>query len=340
MSILLNPNLNYDIVQYTDIIPGRVQALELILNEKTVTILNIYGPNNDDLTVFNDLLTYLNANNEKSFIIGGDFNTVININLDKKNGRHDTHKKCRQKINTIIELHDLVDTWRIHNPDKLQFTWHSNTKLSIYSRLDYFLISDNLLNYVLKSNIKPGYKSDHSIVELNFDFIQQKRGPGYFKLNNSLLLEPNYQNNIRKCINDIVNINSNANTNTIWEIIKGSIRNETIKYSANKKKKQNELEQKLINDFENIENQIEQTTNASLQDELTKKLDNTRKLLNDIMDIKLNGIIIRSKSQFVEHHEKNTGYFSNLEKKQSEKKCIKTLKHNERTVTNINDIME
>ena len=36
VSILLNPNLNYDIVQYKDIIPGRVQALELILNEKTV----------------------------------------------------------------------------------------------------------------------------------------------------------------------------------------------------------------------------------------------------------------------------------------------------------------
>ena len=62
--------------------------------------------------------------------------------------------------------------------------------------------------------------------------------------------------------------------------------------------------------------------------------------MNTITDIKLNGIIIRSKSQFVEHHEKNTAYFSNLEKKQSEKKCIKNLKHNDRTVTNIKDIME
>ena len=70
-------------------------------------------------------------------------------------------------------MHDLVDTWRLQHPDKLQFTWHSNTKPSIYSRLDYFLISDNLLNYISKFKIKPGYKSDHSIVELNFDFIQQ-----------------------------------------------------------------------------------------------------------------------------------------------------------------------
>ena len=66
--------------------------------------------------------------------------------------------------------------------------------------------------------------------------------------------------------------------------------------------------------------QIEQTTNENLQDELVKELDNTKKLLNDITDIRLNGIIIRSKSQFVEHHEKNTAYFSNLEKKTIRKK--------------------
>ena len=132
VSILINPNLNYDIVHYIDIIPGRLQALDLVINDKTVTILNMYGPNKDGLIVFNDLLTYLNANTDKSVIIGGGFNTVIDINLDKKNGRHDTHKNCRQKINSIIELHDLVDTWRLQHPDKLQFTWHSNTKPSIY----------------------------------------------------------------------------------------------------------------------------------------------------------------------------------------------------------------
>ena len=68
-------------------------------------------------------------------------------------------------------------------------------------------------------------------------------------------------------------------------------------------------------------------------------MDNKRKLLNDIIDIKLNGIIIRSKSQFVEHNEKNTAYFSNLEKKKSDKKCIKALKNDGKVITNIKDIM-
>ena len=59
---------------------------------------------------------------------------------------------------------------------------------------------------------------------------------GYFKLNNSLLLDDKYQTCIKRVINDIVQINQGANPNTLWEIIKGSIRNETIKYASMKKK--------------------------------------------------------------------------------------------------------
>ena len=84
IGILIDSNLNCDIKQYTDITPGRVQCLELVVDEKKITIINIYGPNNDDTTVFNNLLTYMNNNSDKSFIIGGDFNTVIDCNTDKK----------------------------------------------------------------------------------------------------------------------------------------------------------------------------------------------------------------------------------------------------------------
>ena len=239
ISILIDSNVNCNIKRYTDITPGRVQALELIVDEKEITIVNIYGPNNDDITVFNDLLTYMNNNCEKSFIIGGDFNTVIDCNTDKKNGRQDTHTNCRKTLNSILETHCLTDIWRAHHPNKSQFTWHSNTKPPIFSRLDYFLISDNLSNCALLCQIKSGYKSDHSLVELNLDFIQQQRGKGYFKLNNSLLLKTEYQNTIRKGISDIVEINQGANPNTLWEIIKGTVRNETIKYASIKKKQQN-----------------------------------------------------------------------------------------------------
>ena len=338
--ILVDPNLNCNIIQHTDIVPGRLQALEISINEKKVIILNLYGPNTDDITVFNNLLTYLNNNSDKSFIIGGDFNTVMDCAIDKKNGRQDTHKNCRNKINDITETHNLIDIWRVHHPNKSQYTWHSNTKPIIFSRLDYFLISDNLSNYTLSCNIKSSYKSDHSLVEISLDFIQQERGRGYFKLNNSLLLENDYQIAIRKGILDTVEINKEANPNTLWEIIKGSIRNETIKFSTIKKKKQNIEEQKYLTDINKIEIQIGNTLNSNMLETLTKELNIKKKQLEEIIDSKINGMVIRSKSQYVEHNEKNTKYFSNMEKKQSDKKIIKTLKHDGKTITKIKDIMD
>ena len=222
--VLIDPNLNCSVTKHTEIVPGRVQALDITICEKEIVIINVYGPNEDDINMFNDILTYLNDINDKSFIIGGDFNTVMDSDIDKKNGRVDTHKNCRNKLKSILELHNLIDIWRVYHPNKKQFTWHSNTKPHIFSRLDYFLISDNLSNYTISSKIKAGYKTDHSLVEINLDFIQQPKGRGYFKMNNSLLLDVNYQTCIKQGITEIAEINQGANPNTLWELIKGTIR--------------------------------------------------------------------------------------------------------------------
>ena len=48
--------------------------------------------------------------------------------------------------------------------------------------------------------------------------------------------------------------------------------------------------------------------------------------LTDILDKRINGLIIRSRAQFVENSEKNSKLFLNLEKKKSERKCLKQLK--------------
>jgi len=45
----------------------------------------------------------------------------------------------------------------------------------------------------------------------------------------------------------------------------------------------------------------------------------------EILEIKLKGILIRSKAEYIEGAEKNTKYFANLEKKRAESKIIKTL---------------
>ena len=52
IGILINPKVSYIIQKYTDLIPGRMQALELIIIDKEIYFINIYGPNNDDCNFF------------------------------------------------------------------------------------------------------------------------------------------------------------------------------------------------------------------------------------------------------------------------------------------------
>ena len=106
-----------------------------------------------------------------------------------------------------------------------------------------FDLKKNIANTVVSCLHNFSYKSDHSSVKLTIDDINSyDRGPGYFKLNNSLILDHEYQQTIKESIKEIATINKDANPNTVWKIMKGTVRNETIKYASLK--------------IENIKNEI------------------------------------------------------------------------------------
>ena len=69
------------------------------------------------------------------------------------------------------------------------------------ARLDYFLLPDSLLSLYATSAIKPSYRSDHSPILLQLYINKFERGTGKCKLNNSLLLDPELRNKIKKEIN-------------------------------------------------------------------------------------------------------------------------------------------
>ena len=102
---------------------------------------------------------------------------------DNRNGRIDTHKRCRTVINNIIDAYSLADIWQDMHPDLMQYAWHLHHKKPILCRLDYFLIAENLRNSIVSSRHNIGYKSNHSIVSLNIDLINLTRVPCYLKLN-------------------------------------------------------------------------------------------------------------------------------------------------------------
>ena len=122
----------------------------------------------------------------------------------------------------------------------------------------------------------PEFKSDHSIVTISMHFTNKQRGPGYFKINNSLLLQSEYQKQIKNTIIETATNNVYENQSVLWEVIKGSIRNTTIQYASKMKKENREHEIKLIEDINNLQRDI--PTSNTMEDDVKKLQDKKSEL--------------------------------------------------------------
>ena len=72
---------------------------------------------------------------------------VLNQDLDTKNNKNVNHTKCRGKIIKNMEVFDLKDPFRELYPNLRRYTWKKKTPLK-QARLDFFLISNNLMSMV------------------------------------------------------------------------------------------------------------------------------------------------------------------------------------------------
>ena len=222
----------------------------------------------------------------------------------------------------------------------MEYTWHSSHRPPIFCRLDYFLVSENVRNFVFSCKHNTSYKSDHCPVSITLDLSQHFRGLGYFKVNNSLLLNPDYQEIIRESINETTTINADANPNTLWELIKGTIRNETIKYAAKKKKETNKQEHQLTNDIDKLKQDLTNVSDINRLEIIKESLNEKVSELESIIENKINGFILRSKATVIEHNEKNSKYFASLKKKKSDSKLISRLTINNQTTTDQTEILK
>ena len=68
------------------------------IDDHNIVLINVYGPKNDDVSFFDKLYDFLGENDDEEFIIRGDFNTVLDSNLDKFAGIAGTHKNAETKL--------------------------------------------------------------------------------------------------------------------------------------------------------------------------------------------------------------------------------------------------
>ena len=235
---------------------------------------------------------------------------------------------------------NLLDIWRIQHENRKRFTWRSD-KPCRASRLDYFLISEELLSLNPKSEILNAYRSDHNIIKLSINKSGQKRGKGLWKFNNALLENLEFVDMIKSEISLVSNTYSlpvysedfvesdkgqtleiSISSTLFLETLLCQLRGKIIKFSKNLKRQETEAEDTLVTSIKELQSEIDSDNENidkknSLRD-LSLQLENLR-------EKKRKGSIIRSRASLTDNWEKPSKYFLNLEKRNHVNKNIPSL---------------
>ena len=123
VAILFSNNMDFKIMNEYHDDDGRVIVLDVTINDDIITIINIYGPNVDDPIFFDSISMIMRDFTCETIVIGGDFNCLQDVTIDKIGGRTQTHENSQRSIFRIMEEYDLIDIWRKKNPNVRRYTW-------------------------------------------------------------------------------------------------------------------------------------------------------------------------------------------------------------------------
>ena len=345
--ILIRPCFDLKVIEVEKDNSGRLISLFCKIQGAPFRLYNLYGPNvdNQKLSFYKDLQKRLERDRDisESFIIGGDLNLIQNASLDRKGGNF---KPASQYIQTLKVLesvksdNDLVDIWRTKNPVTKRFTWRQKTP-PIASRLDFWLVSLSLCDYIRDVDILPTIKSDHSPITLKIQTIDNSKGRGLWKLNNSFLEENEYVRGIIDIIQKTKEENEVNDKIVYWEYLKFKIREYSIHYGKERAKSKRDNERDLEERMKTIETQLDECENEGDRNVLVTQKNLIANELSAIDDYKTEGIIMRSKCEWYEKGEKSNSYFLRLAARNKIKTTMNRLKKEDGTETcNPNEILD
>ena len=116
--VLFRRGFDVEVVDKQIDINGRFIIINVKVQGETFLLANVYAPNrNEDKQLFFsevqrviEILKTLDCNR---IIMGGDWNSVINIELDKKGGNMNPHETIVNSLKELMNSLELIDIWRL-----------------------------------------------------------------------------------------------------------------------------------------------------------------------------------------------------------------------------------
>ena len=142
------------------------------IQQKDITILNIYAPNTGAPAYVKHILTELKEEIECNAFILGDFNTPF---TPKDRSTRQKMSKDTEALNNTLEQMDLIDIYRILHSKATGYTFFSSAH-GTFSRIDHILGHKESLSKFQKIEILPNNFSDHKGIKLEIKSTKKTKG--------------------------------------------------------------------------------------------------------------------------------------------------------------------
>ncbi len=296
-----------------------------------IVIVNIYSYNshNDNNILLETLENYIqNASNNfpiSGIVVGGDFNMILDHNLDCWPPRNSA--AVNKNLKVFMKKFNLIDVWRHQHYNTNAFTW-SNRNATRKSRLDFWLVSNNLNNDKISVNIITTPLTDHNAVSI-FTPLHSASTKiyrnSYWKLNSSLLKHEAVKSGIKRIIAEFWNKASAEDVyGNNWELLKFKAAQYLRNYGSTFSKNQRLEEEKVISKIISLS----QKNPADMSERERSDLISEQTKLNEIYLQKAKGAFVRSRKKWIEAGEQNSAYFFNLERHHRKLNLIQQLNIN------------
>ena len=310
---------------------GRKLHVKIKINEHTYGLSNIYAPNHDNPSFFEDTFNEIHNLNCTHNVVGGDFNVIQDPKLDRNVDRI-YHKRSHEVIKNFKNSNDYCDLWRARNPDKKVFTYMASKERLAWSRIDYFLTSNTLQNNCIKATIEASVSSDHSLIGLEIMTEVQKRGPGVWKLNNTLLTDDNFIDELKNIIKGCKRMYNYMRPSELWDLIKFEIKQFARDWSKHKMQNEKSNKFKVYLKLNNLQNDLAVETITN-QREMIKTIDSLKLELDCFETMDARRAAFRCKKSWVQGGEKMSKYYFGLEKRNHISKTMYVVRRNDGSLT-------
>ncbi|KAF3836210.1 hypothetical protein F7725_028768 [Dissostichus mawsoni] len=220
---------------------------------------------------------------EGPLIIGGDFNSVCDPIVDRSSHPLPSDKNISAALRDFQSELGITDVWRLVHPDAREYSFYSGAHNS-YSRIDYIIMSSNLIQNVIEIKMHSILLSDHAAVSVTFFPPTNPCKSKQWRLNTSLLKNEKFALLIKDQILDFfeINLNSVPSVATVWEAFKATCRGWLISFSSAENKKRRERKSQLNFKLKTLEEQhMLDPSNLDLRNSLLTARTNLQKLVHE-----------------------------------------------------------